>query len=345
MNTSPPIIDLHEDISYYFMSRGGGQPLGDYGEDIEGRQADIPKYRRGNVRLVLAAIFPEADVYGAGGYEGLYGARARPLVEATPSSSRLLLLDHLKTYYSLVESHRIEIVEDAGSAEAILSSESWRLGFILHLEGADALADVLDLKLLSRLGVRSLGLTWNHDNRWGASAASRKDYGLTGDGEELIKEANRLGIIIDVAHASHRTALEAIEASKKPVMASHTGLTTWVNSPRNITPEILEALAKKDGVMGITFITPIIFGKGEEPTLEILARKMAEIVESYGSRVLAIGTDFHGLIEIKPPRGLESIDKLQVLLHKLGELGLGDNDLRRIAYENALRVIRENLPG
>jgi membrane dipeptidase len=339
-----PVVDLHEDISFYFMSMGAGQPYGDFDEDLEGRQADIPKYRRGNVRLVFAAMFPEVDVYGVRGSHALYGFKPKPPVEPSPGASRLLLLEHLRTYYSLAEFHGIEIVESAGEAERLLASREWRLGFILHLEGADALVDTIDLKLLVRLGVRSLGLTWNHDNRWGASAATSRDYGLTAEGEELVREANRLGVIIDVAHASPRTALEAIEASKKPVMDSHTGITSWVDTPRNITAEILEALARNDGVMGVTLITPIIFGKGEDPTLDALASKIASLVEVYGSRVVAIGTDFHGLLRIKPPKGFESIDRVQALLDKLAELGLGDNDLRRIAYENALRVIKANLP-
>lgn len=339
-----PVVDLHEDISFYFMSLGAGQPYGDFDEDLEGRQADIPKYKRGNVRIVFAAVFPEVDVYGVTGSSGLYGLKPRPPVEPSPAAARLLLLEHVKTYYALAEAHGVEIVESAGAAESIVGSREWRLGFIIHLEGADALTDPLDLRLLARLGVRSLGLTWNHDNRWGASAATRRDYGLTAEGEELVREANRLGIILDVAHASHRTALDVIEASKKPVMDSHTGLTEWVNTPRNITGEILEALAKNDGVMGVTLISPIIFGEGEDASLDRLAEKIAGIVEVYGSRVIGIGTDFHGLLRLKPPRGFESIDKVQTLLEKLAERGLGDGDLRRIAYENALRVIKANLP-
>ncbi len=345
MAPGAPIIDLHEDISYYFMSRGAGQPFADFDTDVEGRQGDIPKYRRGNVRIVFAAMFPEQDVYGARSSEGLYGLKGRPPVEPSPAASRLLLLDHVKTYYALAERHGVEIVESAVQARRILESREWRLGFVIHLEGADALADPLDLRLLYRLGVRSVGLTWNHDNRWAASAATRRDYGLTAEGEELVKEANRLGIIVDVAHASQRAALEAIEASKKPVMASHTGLTTWVDTPRNITPEILEALAKNDGVMGVTFITPIIFPGGRDEGMEGVARRIVEVVETYGSRVVAIGSDYHGLLDIKPPKGLESADKIQGLLSKLAELGLGDGDIRRIAYENALRIIEANLPG
>ncbi len=326
---------MHEDVSYYFLYRGAGQVFGDYGLDLPGRQADVPKYRRGGVRLVFAAVFPEAEVYGLG---------RRGPSGPSPAASRLLLLEHVKTYYALAERLGITIVESAGEAARVVLGSSWRLGFLLHLEGADALHDTLDLRLLARLGVRSLGLTWNHGNRWAAGAYSRRDYGLTDEGEELVREANRLGVIVDVAHASRRAALEAAEASKRPVIASHTGLTTWVDTPRNITPETLEAIARTGGVVGVTMITPIIFARPEEATIDTLASRIAELAETYGSRVVAIGTDYHGLLDTRPPRGVESIDKIQGLLARLANLGLGDNDIKRIAYENALRVIRETLP-
>jgi len=342
----PPVIDLHEDISYYYMGRGFNQPFGEFDKDLEGRQADIPKYVRGNVRIVFASIFPQVDVYGGAGWKGLYGGKPiTSLVEASPASSRLILLDHIKTYYRLARSYGITIVERRSDANHLVSGGEWRLGFVLHLEGADPLADAGDLELLWRLGVRSVGLTWNNDNKWAAGAGTRKDYGLTAEGEELVREANRLGIIVDIAHASPRAAEEIINISKKPVMASHTGLTSWVKTPRNITPEVLEALASKGGVMGVTLITPIIFGPGEEATIEALARKIAGLVEVYGSKVVALGTDFHGLLDLKPPRGFESIDRVARLLEILGELGLSDSQIEDIAYRNALRVINENLEG
>ncbi|BAN89719.1 dipeptidase [Aeropyrum camini] len=329
--TSPPIVDLHEDIAFYYTSMGAGQPLGGYGEDLEGRQADIPKYSRANVRIVFAAVFPEANVYQGGeGYP-------------TPSSSRLLMLDQVKTYYSIARIHSVEIVEGWSQARKILEAPQWRLGLLLHLEGADPLVDALDLEVLYRLGFRSLGLTWNHDNRWAASCKTRRDYGLTVEGEELVKKAGELGVIVDLAHASDKTVADAASASPKPVIVSHANFRWKVDSPRNVGEEAVESVVSKDGVIGYSLISTLIT-RDRHPTLHDVARQIVEFVEVYGHRHLAIGTDYHGLLDIKPPAGLESIDKLPLLLKALGEAGLSDRQVEAVAYGNIARVLMEVLP-
>ena len=332
----PPIIDLHVDVAFYVQSLGAGQPWGSLSEDLPGRQADLPKWRRGNVRIVFAASFPAVEVYGLG------GPRGREPAYPSFASSRLLLLDQVKTIYSVARELGAKVVLGERDAVETVHSRDYRLAFIIHLEGADPIQDPLDLELLHRLGLRSLGLTWNYDNQYAASCMTRRDYGLTARGEELVREANRLGIIIDVAHASPRAAIEAVEASRKPVMLSHGNLRSWVDTPRNSPGEVLEALAKNRGVFGVSLISPNI-RRDRHPTIQDVARQIKEIVETYGPTLPAIGTDFHGIPGIRPPEGLESADKLQELVKELREAGLGDNEIAAVTHENALRVIVENL--
>ncbi len=315
---------------------GAGQPWGSLADDLPGRQADLPKWRKGNVRLVFVAIFPAVEVYGlksAGGEGPAYPSFA---------SSRLLLLDQVKTIYSVAEELGAVIVERESHAAEAVHNGGYRLAFILHMEGADPILDPLDLKLLYKLGLRSLGLTWNYDNQYAASCVTRKDYGLTARGEELIREANRLGIIIDVAHASDKAALEAISVSKNPVMLSHGNLRSWVDTPRNSPHDVLEALARNRGVFGVSLISPNI-RRDRHPTIQDVALQIKEIIENYGKTLPAIGTDFHGIPGIRPPEGLESVDKLQLLVEELKRAGLSDSEINAVTHENALRVIRENL--
>ncbi len=335
------MIDLHEDISAYFLFHGGGQPLGDFDRDIDGRDADIPKYLRGNVKIVFAAMFPGIETFRleeSRTLEQLYGVWIPAVGYRAPQA---WLLEHFAIYYRLADAYReLEIVETIRQVEEILGSEN-RIGLILHLEGAEAIDDPYDLVLLKRLGLRSLGLTWNFDNKYGSGCSTKKDRGLTAEGEELIRMANKLGIIIDLAHASKRTALEAIEVSRKPVIISHANVREFVDTPRNVDDEILEALSKNGGVIGLSVIGPLISRK-PKPTLDDLVQHFIHIYERYGADILAIGTDFHGLLGLPVPEGLESIDKIQILLEKLRAAGLTDNDIRKIAYENALRVLRAN---
>ncbi len=332
----PLVVDLHEDIAFYFQSYGAGQAYDDYGEDLDGRQADMPKYRRANVRIVFSAIFPGVDVYGVRppGYTG------KAFSYPTLSSSRSIVLDQVKTYYNLARRYNITIIEDRAGLGHVALSDEWRLGFILHLEGADPLGDPGDLELLYRLGLRSLGLTWNWDNKYAASCTTRSDYGLTPLGEELVKEAERLGVIVDLAHASDKSALDVVNIVKKPVVVSHGGLRSRVDTGRNTSEEVLEALADKNGVFGVTFISSLIRASGR-PSIEDVADIIVDLVERYGDRLPAIGTDYHGLLYQEPPRGLESIDRLLDLKRLLADRGLGDNSIRRVMGENALRVLHE----
>ena len=328
------VIDLHEDLSYYYVLEGAGHyRMAPLEEESPGREVDVPRYERANIRILFAAIFP--------GVGGLRPPKRLPTPVFTAAQD--VILEHFKTYYLLSEMYGFEIVEGAGEAEGIVGDARWRLGLLLHLEGADPLSDAYDLRVYYRLGLRSLGLTWNYNNRYAASCMSKKDYGLTDDGYELVREANRLGVIVDLAHASKRTVIEASEASKKPVIISHASLRSFVDTPRNVDYEAVEAVASTGGVLGVTFIPGLVSSR--DPTIEDVASIILDLVERYGSQLPAIGSDYFGIPGLRPPRGLESAEGIQRLLSLLAERGLGDRDLERIAYGNALRVIKENLGG
>jgi len=337
-----PIIDLHEDLSLYYILHGAGQSIGDFDVDLAGRDGDIPKYIRGNIRIIFAAILPGVSTFDPKMNEinqELYGMR---LTGTSFTSMQSLLLDHLKIYYRLSERYNIRFILNSEDAEKIISSEKWIMGFIIHLEGADPITEVYELKLLYRLGLRGIGLTWNFNNRYSASCTSKKDYGLTDDGYELIKFANKLGVIIDLAHASKNSILDAIEASSKPVIISHTNLRRNVDTPRNIDEDILDMILENNGLIGLSVISTLIT-RDKRPSIDDLANQYIEIIDKYSADILAIGSDFHGLLSIPPPKGLETVDKLQNLLEKLGENGLDKIEIEKIAYKNALRVIRENI--
>jgi len=337
-----PVIDLHEDIATYFMLHGGGYKLADFSLDVDGRDADIPKYLRGGVRLVFASIFTGLETFDPSiskAYHELYNVWVPGI---TFRGLESILLEQVRIYYRLVEYHReLSLVTSYSSVDDILRSGS-RVGLILHIEGAEPLADPYDLKILYALGVRSIGITWNHCNKYGCGALAKKDYGLTDEGEELVRMANSVGVIVDLAHASKRTALDALYITRKPVMISHANLRRFVDTPRNVDDEILEALSKNGGVIGLSCIGPLI-ARGRQATLEDLVEQYLYLHQTYGPHIAAIGTDFLGLLGLPAPKGFETIDKVVGLLEKLKERGLGDRDLERIAYENALRVLRESM--
>jgi membrane dipeptidase len=110
-------------------------------------------------------------------------------------------------------------------------------------------------------------------------------------------------------HASKYTILEAIEASSKPVMISHANVRKFVDTPKNVDQEILEALYRKGGVVGLSVLGPLITNK-PRPTLDDLVQHFLYVYENFGVELIAVGTDFHSLMGLPAPEGLESIDKL-----------------------------------
>jgi len=338
---NPPLVDLHEDISLYYVQGGAGLKFkpADFSQDLQGRHGDIPKYRRSNTRLVfssIAPLTPTISPYRVGqlsrGYGGFYGAyRMR--------SATLTTLEHVMTYINLLKQfpEDLKSITTRNDVEGLLKDN--RIGFLIAIEGAEPLEDVEDMHLFYRLGVRSLQFTWNFDNKYGATCMSKKDYGLTGDGEELVQLCNELGVIIDLSHASKRTSVEAITASKLPVIVSHANVKSVRSHARNLDDEQLEALKKNGGVVGATCIPPTL---GDKPSYTHLADHIMYIYERFGPDIIAIGTDYFGLLNVDEPQGLEDITGIVRLWEELRRRGLGERDLEKIAYSNAMRVVQSN---
>jgi len=338
---NPPLVDLHEDISLYYVQGGAGLKFkpADFSQDMKGRHGDIPKYRRSNTKLVFSSIAPLTPTISpmrisqlSRGYGGFYGAyRMR--------AATLTALEHIMVYINLLNQHpqNLKPITTNNDVETLFGDD--RIGFLIALEGAEPLEDVEDLQLFYRLGVRSLQLTWNFDNKYGATCMSKKDYGLTGDGEELVYLCNELGVIIDLSHASKRTSLEAMAASKLPVIVSHANAKGVRDHARNLDDEQLEALKDNGGVVGATLIPPTL---GEQPSYKRLADHIMYIYERFGSDIIAIGTDYFGLLNVDEPEGLEDISNIGRLWDALRSRGLCDRDLEKIAYLNAMRVVKTN---
>ncbi|MEL9991664.1 MAG: membrane dipeptidase [Thermoproteus sp.] len=306
------IYDLHEDISYYYFV----ERKSEFDVDEAGRQSDLPKLKRAEVDLVFASIFPIR-------YSSL---------GASPAGSKETSLEMFKIIYRLATRHEITIVERA----ADLNRSG--LKFLISLEGADALDEPEDLLLYYRLGLRAVGITWNLDNKYGASCMTKRDYGLTAYGVELVELANRLGVVIDLAHASKNTALDVLYISKKPVVISHANVAAVYKTNRNVDDEVLEALKRNGGVIGLTAIPSTIGGDG---SVRDLVRHALYVKETFGAELLAIGSDALGVDRMAV--GMESIDKLPIFLDLLRSAGFSEDEIEGIAYKNAKRVIEANL--
>ena len=334
-------IDTHQDISFYYFTGGAGLnfEIKDFAEDLENRHADIPKLTQSNTKVIFSAIFPlqltvlpHSEKYLSDGY----GANMPAFTSRNPFS---IAMEHVKIYHNLVKKHckSLKMIQNKSDIHSIFNQN--RVGILMSMEGSEALEDHSDLELFYKLGLRSIQLTWNFDTKYAASCMSKKDYGITGEGEILIEEANRMGVILDIAHASKKSAMTILNVSKLPVIVSHGNIYSVKNHVRNIDDEVIENIHQNKGTIGFTFIGPAI---SEKPNIESFAKHILYVYNHYGPDNLALGTDYFGLMSIKEPEGLENITKIEKLWQYLLQEGFSESDLEKIKYKNALRVIQSN---
>ncbi len=240
-----------------------------------------------------------------------------------------------------------KIVQDGKNVFLVTSGEQLnectpnRIGALLSLEGADALQGELQfLRTFYRLGVRQMGLTWNHANEVADGIKEERGGGLTRFGRQVIEEMGRLGMVLDVSHLSVKGFWEVIEQPDLPVIASHSNSRAVCPHVRNLDDEQIKALIHKKGLIGITYVPYFVHFPHTETSIDHLIRHVEHICELGGEDRLFFGSDFDGM-EDKIPH-LENASQLDNLKEAL--LKRYPEDLvRRWAWENGYRFYREHL--
>jgi membrane dipeptidase len=213
---------------------------------------------------------------------------------------------------------------------------------MLGIEGGHGLDhDLRQLEALRKLGVRMLTVTWNNSNLFACSAwraaKSGRDSGLTALGRELVDEANRLGIILDLSHASGKTFWDVISLSRKPVVVSHSCAGFLQPHFRNLNDQQIKALAASGGLLGINFYPGFLGQRDGRCGLERVAEHFAYVRELAGASCLAMGSDFDGVSKL--PQGLEGPHRFPALLLKLRNRGFTAAELKAVAGGNFLRLL------
>ncbi|MBI4218895.1 MAG: membrane dipeptidase, partial [Chloroflexi bacterium] len=202
------------------------------------------------------------------------------------------VLENIKRWLRWFEEHRDLIRPVLTSEDVRQAKREGRTGVIFGWQNATAIAGDIDrLRLFHRLGVRVIQLTYNERNLLGNGCYERRDDGLSRFGLSVIREMNRLGILIDLSHCGDRTTLEAIEASESPVAITHANARSQFEHPRNKTDETIKRLAGKGGVIGANAF-PMFFPDGFDSTLETYLEAIEYIVQLAGADHVGIGTDF-----------------------------------------------------
>lgn len=218
------------------------------------------------------------------------------------------------------------------------AAQRQELACILHLEGADALGnDACLWELFHRLGVCSLGLTWNHNNAFAGGVMDRQPLGLTKAGIRLLQVMEGLGTILDLAHVAWETYYEALDRYTGAVMVSHANAKAIRDHPRNLDDRQLQALAEHGGIIGVTLVPNFV--DAQSATMSRLLDHIGHICELIGVEHVALGSDFDGADELLLA-GIEDYRNLPGLLHKRG---FSEQEIRAILHDNASKFLQRAL--
>ena len=150
--------------------------------------------------------------------------------------------------------------------------------------------DLRRVEVLAQLGIRFCQVTYNQQSMLGAGCFEPHDSGLTVFGREVVDEMNRLGMVIDLSHSGHKTAMDVVAYSKRPVTVTHANPSAWHQAPRNLHHDLLQALADTGGMVGFSLYPHHLKG-GSGCSLSDFSQMVADTVQTYGSSMFGIGSD------------------------------------------------------
>ncbi|HEY8362677.1 MAG TPA: dipeptidase [Tissierellaceae bacterium] len=316
------IIDGHADI-----------PEDVYLREIRGEENPFHKHyqqlKNAGLNIVFTSIFTK-------------GSKENCLIQGLLEVERMLKIAE--------EYEDIVIIRNKKDLDYVL--ESKKLGFVLSLEGFEPLYGHLELlDMYYRLGVRAAMLTWNKENPF-AHGSEVANGGLTELGFKAIERMNELGIIVDVSHLNDDGFWDIIKANKKLTVASHSNARALFNHPRNLTDDQIKAIAKSGGIIGINSyfskVDEIDPGKvrtsdDNTETIHDVIKHIEYIVDLVGYDHVAFGFDFNMYLGDFGVKGLEDAEKIPDVIKLLLERGHSVENVKKIAGENWIRILRETL--
>ncbi|HEU4962852.1 MAG TPA: dipeptidase [Bacilli bacterium] len=211
---------------------------------------------------------------------------------------------------------------------------------LLSIEGGGCLqGDLRQLRIMYQLGVRAMGLTWNTGNCIADGVGEPQDRGLTPFGREVVREMNRLGMVVDVSHLAPKGFWGVVEESTAPFIASHSNAKAIHNHRRNLDDNQIRAIIEAGGTVGLTYV-PYFVSDKEQVTIQDLLRHVDHILALGGENHLALGSDFDGIeTTMVDLRHGGDYPRLQEALVK----AYGDTVTRKIMGENFKRVLLDVL--
>ncbi len=315
------VVDTHCDTLSRFLPRRGprfGQRS--LGERSESGHIDFPRMIEGGVTCQTFAM-----------YTG-----NKPIVP----DATLMALKMVDIFYESINANE-GIVSVTTPDEIIAAKKEGKVCGLLSIEGAEPLmGDLGLLRVFHRLGVKMMSFAWNFRTPFADGlGAGRAESKLPELGVKALEEMEKVGMVFDVSHLCDSNFWDVADLMKGTFIASHSNCRDICDHPRNLTDDMIRALADHDGVMGMNF-APAFVSK-ENATVENLVDHIDHIVDIVGPDYVGLGSDFDGIG--KPPEGLEDISKMPNITRVLVKREYSDEDILKILGGNHIRVFKKVL--
>jgi len=321
-------------------------------------QTDLPRLRQGGVGAEFFATYVSADNVKK-------GTAVRETLEQIDQISRL------------VRRHSSSMEWAGSSADLERIHQANKISALIAIEGGNAIeGSLVVLKTYYQAGARCMALTHDDTTDWADSALDKVQHkGLTKFGEDVVREMNRLGMVIDLSHASEETALDAMAVTKAPVIFSHTGAHKLAPHPRNVSDDVLRAVAKNRGVVMVNFYsgfltsesvaayekrskaaaelrksfksdeqfqTALVAWLKENPLPKTSVKDVVDHIDHIGKITgfegVGLGSNFDGVVSL--PQDLADVSCFPHLTQEMLNRGYSRDQIQKVLGGNARRVLR-----
>ncbi|MEO0196664.1 MAG: membrane dipeptidase [candidate division WOR-3 bacterium] len=294
------VFDLHQDLLYHILSNPNDIKI-------------LENYKNFGIEKFIFAIFPFRSFFSFYDVE-------EPL---------LFTLRGIEIAYDISNKFNLKIIR---------SFEDLEDGnIIIGIEGLYFVRSVYELRIIHRLGVRSIGLVWNKDNLICSYFNSKNDFGLTDLGFEIVENAINLKMAIDLAHSSDKTFFDVINHFKRNIFVSHTGIRELNNIKRNLSEDMIYEFSKINGIVGIAFGDIFL----SNLNLKQVSEYIAKLVEKFPNTI-AIGSDFFG---VPKEHQIENLNEPSHFINLYNHLKnyLSDELIEKLFYKNAFEFFKRVL--
>jgi membrane dipeptidase len=354
------VVDTHNDILSIMFDENydiGVSSVGKY-------HTDLARMKQGGLGAEFFSVYIDRSYARDGGS----ARRALDLIDYT---------------YRAVEKYPNDLMMAYSTADIRKAKKQKKIAALMGIEGGHAIEDSLSaLRDFYRLGIRYMTLTHNNTNNWAdACCDTAKHNGLSDFGKEVVREMNRLGMLVDVSHVSDKTMSDVLDVTKSPVIASHSSARALAERPRNIPDDLLRRVGQNGGVVMVNFYPGFIDQKVVEASKERDARLKPQtdaLKEQYKNDPKKLEEETNKLLAASPlpktplsvlldhfdhiakvagvdhvgigsdfdgipslPIGMEDISKLPHLTYELLKRGYSEKDVRKILGENFMRAFGE----